>query len=168
MAVRSRQPDGVVSPLQDSREPHKDLPALVRAEHGALALLLCFIIYPIAALALLVFGGRHQVDRHGNAQDLLILFLGWTLGSAWAGATLGMAAPWMRRLPIALAVAPVAVLPPIVGFIAADANGIDHWSRHQTVLSVVISLVFGVFVGVGIWKRVRTVASGLVTPNDPE
>jgi hypothetical protein len=140
----------------------------VRAERGALVMLLGFGIFSVGSLALLVFGGRHQADSHGNPQDLLILFLAWTLGSGWAGAIFGLASPWMWRLPVAVAIGPIAVLPLMVGFIAADANGFSHWTGHQTMLAVVISVVIGVILGVACWRRVRGVRSTPATPSDRE
>jgi hypothetical protein len=154
--------------LPDGAEASKGQPALVRAERGALGMLLGFSFFSLGSLALLVFGGRHQPDRQGNPQDLLTLFLAWMIGSAWVGATVGLASPWMRRFPVAAAIGPIAVLPLMVGFLAADANGFSHWTGHQTMLAVVISLVVGVIFGVGCWRRVRDVPSAPATPSDRE
>jgi hypothetical protein len=152
--------------LPDGAEASRGQPAFVRAGRGALVMLLGFGIFSLGSLALLVFGGRHQADSHGNPQDLLILFLAWTIGSAWAGATFGLASPWMRHLPVAVAIGPIAVLPLMVGFIAADANGFSHWTSHQTMLAVVISLVVGVILGVAYWRRVRGAPSAPATPSE--
>ena len=142
--------DGAV---QRDRGPRlEDRPALVRAEFGALGVLVATGVFSLISLALLVIGGRHQTDSHGDSQDVLVLFLGWTIGSAWLGAVLGIAAPWMKRLPVAIAAGPIAVLPLMVGFIAADANGFGHWSRHQTVISLAVSLGVGALLGGGIGR----------------
>lgn len=142
-----------------------DRPAFARVELGALSVLIAFAIFSFGSLAFLVIGGRHQADSHGNVQDVLVLFLAWTVGSAWLGATLGLAAPWLRRLPVALIVGPPAVFPIMVGFIAADANGFAHWTEHQTNVSIVVSLIVGAFVGFVLWKRLRSLPRGLPSQN---
>jgi hypothetical protein len=84
---------------------------------GAMRTTVYFGIFSLIILAMLVFGGRYQTDSHHTRTDMLVLFLGYIVGTAAFGGILGLFAPWIER-PFVAATAGVLSLMPV--FIAVS------------------------------------------------
>jgi hypothetical protein len=98
-------------------------------------------IFSLLILAILVFGGRYQNDKYGQPQDMLVLFVGYLLGSVFLGAIMGVLSPWTRRVPLAVGAGWLAAMPMTAGIVAAQGDNLGHWTTQATEMAMGFSLL---------------------------
>jgi hypothetical protein len=130
--------------------PFASRPLWQRAKRGTLFTAIIPGACSVPILLWCAFGGRYQkIDRNDalNA-DLLELGLFYLLGSIWLGATIAVCAPLMRGF-VSRSLIGMAAVAPLIGGIAWALKA-WHWESFDTVLSVSMSVFFGIAIGHGV------------------
>ena len=128
----------------------KNPPAWLRVRNGALFTLAFPGAFSVLIWAVYVFGGRMQRDDAGVSTDMLVLSIAYPLGSLLMGAIVGLGRPVMRGFITATLVGSLAVAPLSIGVELSMDNALTQWRLPNTVMTAVMTLLFGTALGHGV------------------